>query len=77
MLATDKARRGQGIALLLGAHSMLAMRDRFGYGHFFTGIREGNTPSKRLCGKLGLTASDTVVMIAIAPELFASGRVTK
>ncbi|WP_425101508.1 N-acetyltransferase family protein [Tropicibacter sp. S64] len=77
MLATDEARRGQGIAVLLGAHSMLAMRDRFGYEQVFTGIREGNTPSERLCGKLGLSPSDTVVIIAIAPELFASGRVTK
>ena len=76
MLATAEARRGQGIALLLGALSMRAMRDRFGYQRFFTGIREGNTASERLCGKLGLSPSDTVVMIAIAPDLFASGRVT-
>lgn len=77
MLATDASRRGQGIALYLGALSMRAMRDRFGYAHFFTGIREGNTASERLCGQLGLAASDSIVLIAIAPELFASGRVTK
>jgi len=77
MLATDQARRGQGIALSLGARSMLEMRTRFGLERFFTGIREGNAASERLCGKIGLTASDSLVMIAIAPELFASGRVTK
>ncbi len=77
MLATDKARRGEGIALILGAHSMRAMQDRFGYGQFFTGIREGNAPSEALCRKLGMTPSENVDLIAINPSAFSAGRLTK
>lgn len=77
MLATDNARRGEGIALIMGAHSMLAMREHYGYKIFFTGIREGNAPSEELCRKLGLTPTKSVVMIAIDPKVFSAGRVTK
>jgi hypothetical protein len=44
---------------------------------FFTGIREGNAPSERLCTKLGLEATDRTIIISIAPEVFAAGSVTK
>lgn len=77
MLATDADRRGQGLAQLMGAHSILAMNDRFGTTRFFTGIRADNAPSKALCTKLGLTRSDSNVIVGMDPEAFGSGRVTK
>lgn len=77
MLATDDRFRGQGLALLLGAESMVRMADGHGMTGFFTGIRTGNAPSERLCTKLGLSATDRVVIISIAPEVFAAGSVTK
>lgn len=77
MLATDETRRGEGVALILGAHSMLAMRGRYGYEVFFTGIRKGNTPSERLCRKLGLAPTRNVDLIAIDPSAFSAGRLTK
>lgn len=77
MLATDDRFRGQGLALLLGAESMVRMVDGHGMTGFFTGIRSGNAPSERLCTKLGLQATDKAVIISIAPEVFAAGSVTK
>ncbi len=77
MLATDDRFRGKGLALLLGAESMVRMVDGYGMTALFTGIRTGNAPSERLCTKLGLHATDRVVIISIAPEAFAAGRVTK
>lgn len=77
MLATDTRHRGQGLARSLGAASMVRMADAHGMTRFFTGIRLGNSPSERLCTKLGLSATDRIVVIAIAPEVFAQGSVTK
>lgn len=77
MLATDESRRGEGIALIMGANSMLAMRDLHGLGSFFTGIREGNAPSERLCKKLELAPTSDVHLMAIDPDAFAAGRLTK
>lgn len=77
MLATDDRFRGQGLAILLGAESMVRMVDGYGMTGFFTGIRTGNAPSERLCTKLGLQATNKVVIISIAPEVFAQGSVTK
>lgn len=77
MLATDESRRGEGIALIMGANSMLAMRDRHGFGSFFTGVREGNTPSECLCRKLGLAPTEYVHLMAINPGAFTAGRLTK
>lgn len=77
MLSTDPDRRGEGIALVMGAMCILAMHDRFGIAHFMTGIREGNAPSESLCGKLGLRQTANIFLIAIDPVIFGAGRVTK
>ena len=70
MLATREDRRGQGIALLLGALCMLAMNERHGFDKFFTAVKKGNTPSERLCAKLGLKPNDTSAVFAIDPDFF-------
>ncbi len=70
MLATREDRRGQGIALLLGALCMLAMNERHGFDKFFTCVKKGNTPSERLCSKLGLKPNDTSAVFAINPDFF-------
>ncbi|WP_108861920.1 hypothetical protein [Ruegeria sp. Alg231-54] len=77
MLATDESRRGEGIALIMGANSMLAIRDLHGLGTFFTGIREGNAPSEGLCRKLEMAPTNDVHLMAIDPGVFAAGRLTK
>lgn len=76
MLATSPKRRGEGLARIMGAHSILEMHDRFGISQFFTGIRADNTPSQKLCSTLGLAPSGEAVVIAMDPGLFTSGRIT-
>lgn len=77
MLATDESRRGEGIALLLGAMALRAINEKFGYTACFTGIREGNKPSEALCAKLALAPSSNVDLIAIYPPVFSGGKLTK
>jgi hypothetical protein len=77
MLATDESRRGEGIALLLGAMALRKINAKFGYTECFTGIREGNKPSEALCSKLALAASSNVDLIAIYPPAFSGGQLTK
>ena len=76
MLATDSGRRREGLALALGARSLLAMRARHGIARVFTGIREGNAASERVCTALGLAPSEAGVVIAIDPAAFEGDRLT-
>lgn len=77
MLATDERRRGQGIAIVMGAMSLLAMNGRFGTKAFFTGIRKGNDASEALCARLGLAPTEAHDVIAIDPAVLSGGRLTK
>jgi GNAT superfamily N-acetyltransferase len=77
MLSTDPSRRGEGIALILGAMALKAINEDFGYSTCFTGIREGNAPSETLCRKLALAPSDNTDLIAIYPPAFSGGQLTK
>ncbi|WP_238367535.1 GNAT family N-acetyltransferase [Mesobacterium pallidum] len=76
MLATRPDRRGEGLSLWLGAQALVDMADR-GYTGFQTGIRAGNTPSERLCTRLGLGPLNAQDIIAIDPASFGEGRLTK
>jgi len=77
MLATDKARRGEGIALQLGARAMIAMHEQHGFSAFFTGIRRRNTASERLCTQLGLRPNGDCVVAAMDPTVFSGAQLTK
>lgn len=77
MLATDERRRGQGIAIVMGAMSLLAMNERLGTSAFFTGIREGNEASEALCARLGFSPTDAHDVIAVDPAVLSGGRLTK
>lgn len=77
MLSTREERRGQGIALLLGAKAMILMHERYGAARFVTGIREGNAASEYLCAKLGLQMAGDCAVVAIDPAAFSGGRLTK
>ncbi|MFN3261594.1 MAG: GNAT family N-acetyltransferase [Pikeienuella sp.] len=77
MLATDERRRGQGIAIVMGAMSLLAMNERFGTSAFFTGIREGNEASEALCARLGFAPTEAHDVIAVDPAVLSGGRLTK
>jgi hypothetical protein len=77
MLATHPDRRGEKIALVLGAQAMVAMHERTGIAKFSTGIRDDNIPSTRLCEKLGVVRSDYLILIGMDPDAFKDARITK
>lgn len=77
MLATAPARRGEGIALLLGALAMLDIRERAGADEVFTGIREGKAPSEAVCTRLDLAPAAESDVIAVDLDVLGAGRITK
>jgi hypothetical protein len=77
MLATDPARRGQRLSLVLGAHALLEMEARFGFGDFMTGVEPGNAPSEAICARLGLARGRAAIIGCTDPRALASGRMTK
>jgi hypothetical protein len=52
MLATLEDRRGEIIALLLGAQAIVHMWERHGARGFMTGVRADNSSSQALCNRL-------------------------
>jgi hypothetical protein len=77
MLATDPARRGQRLSLVLGAHALLEMASRFGFGDFMTGVEPGNAPSEAICARMGLAKGLSAIIGCADPRALASGRMTK
>jgi hypothetical protein len=77
MLATREDRRGERIALLLGAQAIIHMWERHGARGFMTGVRADNLSSQALCTKLGVTASDWIYASCIDKQVFAGSSVTK
>lgn len=77
MLATDPMRRGQRLSLVLGAHALLEMETRFGFGDFMTGVEPGNAPSESICARMGLSRGNSAIIGCADPRALASGRMTK
>ncbi len=77
MLATADHRRGEKLALILGAMAMLDMRSHLGFQSFFTGVVPGNAPSEAVCRKLGLAPNGTSVVTVVDPVALPGGRLTK
>ncbi|KAF0115005.1 MAG: hypothetical protein FD150_1243 [Rhodobacteraceae bacterium] len=77
MLATDPARRGQRLSVVLGAQALLEMETRFGFGDFMTGVEPGNAPSEVICARLGLSRGSFAIIGCTDPRALASGRMTK
>ena len=77
MLATREDRRGQRIALLLGAQAIVHMWEHHGARGFMTGVRADNSSSQALCNKLGVHATDWIYASCIDKELFGGSSVTK
>lgn len=77
MLATDASRRGQSIALILGAHAILEMDRRFGFRSFMTGVEAGNAPSEAVCSKMGLAPKGMTIVGCADPGALSGGRMTK
>lgn len=76
-LTTRPDRRGEGIALLLGAMAIVHMWETHGARGFMTGVRHDNVPSQRLCAKLGVVDTDWMMAQCIDPEVLGASRSTK
>ena len=77
MLATREDRRGERIALLLGARAIIHMWERHGARGFMTGVRADNPSSQALCNKLGVSATEWVYATCIDRGMFGGSAVTK
>ncbi len=77
MLATREDRRGERIALLLGAQTIIHMWERYGVRGFTTGVRADNSSSQSLCNKLGVIATEWVYASCIDTELLGGSSITK
>lgn len=77
MLATREDRRGERIAMLLGAQAIIHMWERHGARGFMTGVRADNSPSRALCSKLGVGATDWIYASCIDKEMFGGSSITK
>lgn len=77
MLATDPARRGQRLAPILGAMTILRMHETFGFTEFFTGVEPGNVGSEAVCARMGLRRNGFVTIGCADPAILGSGRMTK
>lgn len=77
MLATADQRRGEGMAMYLGALALTKMHREYGFTGFMTGIRAGNVPSETLCGRLGFAPRGRSILLAIDPAMIESDQMTK
>jgi hypothetical protein len=77
MLATREDRRGEKIALLLGAQAIIHMWNRHGARGFMTGVRADNLSSQALCNKLGVAASEWIIASCIDKDVFVGSTITK
>ncbi len=77
MLATHPDRRGERLALVLGAMALIEMRDRYGFASFMTGVVAGNAASEALCKRLGLSPDGKSVVSAVDATVVPGGRITK
>jgi hypothetical protein len=77
MLATREDRRGERIALLLGAQAIVHMWERHGARGFMTGVRADNLSSQALCRKLGVVETDWIYASCIDKVMFDGASITK
>jgi hypothetical protein len=77
MLSTREDRRGERIALLLGAQAIVHMWERHGARGFMTGVRADNSSSRALCNKLGVHATDWIYASCIDKDMFGGSSITK
>lgn len=77
MLATREDRRGEGVALRLGAQAIVHMWERHGARGFMTGVKAGNASSQAVCRKLGVGPTDFVYASCMDRSQFGASSVTR
>lgn len=77
MLATHPDRRGERLALILGATALREAQARFGFSQVFTGVEPGNAASEAVCRRMGLVPADTSTLSVADASLLPGGRMTR
>ncbi len=77
MLATRPDRRGQKIALILGAQAIVHMWEQEGARGFMTGVRQDNVSSAALCNRLGVADTEWTYAVCVDPQTLGRKSVTK
>ena len=76
MLATNPDRRGQKLALILGAMAITQMHKRFGFASFMTGVQPGNAASEAVCRTSGLAPRGRVILTVVDAAALPGGKMT-
>lgn len=77
MLATREDRRGEQIALYLGALAIVQMWENHGARAFNTGVADGDQAAMTICTKLDVMPTDWVLLACTDPELFGDSSLGK
>lgn len=73
-LTNPPDRRGEGIALMLGAMAIIHMWEVHGARGFITGVRQDNISSRRLRAKLGVTDTERMMAQCMGTEMLGAAR---
>ncbi len=76
-LTTRPDRRGEGIALYLGAMALVHMWETHGARGFITGVRSDNAASRKLCQKLDVADTEWMMAQCIDPDVLGTSQHTK
>ena len=76
-LATAPTRRGEKIALVLGAMMLVHMWENIGARSFTTGVRHDNASSIALCNRLGVADTPWAYAVCLDPDQVGRGQMTK
>lgn len=76
-LATRPDRRGEKLAMILGAHAIVHMWEAHGVRGFSTGIKQDNAASLAVCSKQGVVPGDWAFVTRTDPGLFKSDAFTR
>ena len=77
MLATRPDRKGERLALILGAIALREMRRRHGIERFFTGVTAGNAASEAVCRRSGFAPRGRSIISPVDPRVLQGGKLTK
>lgn len=77
MLATRPDRKGERLALILGAIALREMQRRHGIERFFTGVTEGKTASEAVCRRSGFAPRGRSIISPVDPGVLQGGKLTK
>jgi acetyltransferase (GNAT) family protein len=76
-LATRPDRRGEKLAMILGASAIVHMWEQLGTRGFYTGIKADNAGSMAVCAKQGVVRSEWAFIACSDPARFGDTPLTK